>query len=495
MRKEMRKGVIAVMLIAILVFTMTATALGSTVTQTITAYYNDITIYVNNQMIEPGEVNGIEVEPFIYNGTTYLPVRVIAEALGQYVEWDVSTNSVYIEDDPDMISAVLVYDWEDLDNARNYLGKNYILMKDLDKSSPGYAMYASSAANGGKGWLPIGSSNEEPFMGSFFGNGHVISDLNVDRESSDFAGLFGVLKEGSIVNLGLVEVDIVGANYSGGLVGRAFYNAIITNCYSTGMVSGVEHVGGLTGGVSGDKINKDPKVFALISDCYSTCEVTGTDPEIGYIGGLSGAAGFGATVKDSYATGDVTGILRVGGLLGATGNSSMIMGSYATGDVVGTGNFVGGLLGGVGFKSSVSGCYATGDATGVNAVGGLIGNLTNEKTELHATVDDCFATGDVAGTAAVGGLVGRAFTNITITNTYSIGEVSGSMSVGGLVGAKDATAMAVASYWDTETSGQASSVVGEGLDTDDMMEEASYDSWDFDETWTMEEDVTYPELR
>ena len=36
------------------------------------------------------------MEPFIYNGTTFLPVRAISEALGKEVEWDGPTSSVYI---------------------------------------------------------------------------------------------------------------------------------------------------------------------------------------------------------------------------------------------------------------------------------------------------------------------------------------------------------------------------------------------------------------
>ena len=48
------------------------------------------------------EVNGIKttmpkgVEPFIYNGTTYLPVRAVAEALGEKVEYDKNKATVYV---------------------------------------------------------------------------------------------------------------------------------------------------------------------------------------------------------------------------------------------------------------------------------------------------------------------------------------------------------------------------------------------------------------
>jgi hypothetical protein len=38
------------------------------------------------------------VEPFVSDGTTYLPVRAIADALGKNVSWDNATKSVYIDD-------------------------------------------------------------------------------------------------------------------------------------------------------------------------------------------------------------------------------------------------------------------------------------------------------------------------------------------------------------------------------------------------------------
>lgn len=494
MKRESIKGFTAGVLVVALIFIMTITAFGTVATQTITAYYNDIKIYVNDNMIEPMDANEKIVEPFIYDGTTYLPARAVAEALGKNVRWDKSTYSVYIEEPGNEVSAILIYNWEDMYNIRNGLGKNYILMKDLDETSHGYDMYADSMVDGGRGWLPIGTM-DDPHTGRFFGNGHVISGLYIDRPDTDFVGLFGYSKGGMFANIGVIDAYVVGGNYTGGLVGRAFYNSLITSCYSSGSVSGIEHVGGLIGGTSGDKVNKDPSVGAEVSNCHSSCTVIGTDPEIGYVGGLSGALGFNGVMTDCYATGNVNGVLRVGGLVGASGYGSKITGSYATGNVIGTNNFVGGLLGGIGFGVEISKCYATGDITGNNAVGGLIGNVTNEKTEKSVGINDCYATGNVTGVGAVGGLAGRTFKNITITNCYASGAVTGSMNFGGMVGAKDDTAIVVDSYWDKDTSGQMESALGEGLSTEEMLMESTYDSWDLVEIWMMEKDVSYPSLK
>lgn len=55
-----------------------------------------IGIYVNGQKLNPTDANGSAVEVFSYNGTTYLPVRAISEALGLTVQWDAASNSVRI---------------------------------------------------------------------------------------------------------------------------------------------------------------------------------------------------------------------------------------------------------------------------------------------------------------------------------------------------------------------------------------------------------------
>jgi hypothetical protein len=47
-------------------------------------------------LVTPTDANGSVVHPFIYNGTTYLPVRAVGDAFGKPVHWDGGTNSVYV---------------------------------------------------------------------------------------------------------------------------------------------------------------------------------------------------------------------------------------------------------------------------------------------------------------------------------------------------------------------------------------------------------------
>ena len=65
-------------------------------------------------------------------------------------------------------SAIAVSDWYDLDAVRADLNNDYLLMNDLDSTTAGYQELASSAANQGKGWDPIGTP-DEPFLGTFDG--------------------------------------------------------------------------------------------------------------------------------------------------------------------------------------------------------------------------------------------------------------------------------------------------------------------------------------
>ena len=64
--------------------------------ETINATYDNIKVYVDNVLTELKDANGAVIEPFIYNGTTYLPVRGTAQAAGMQVTWDGASKSVYL---------------------------------------------------------------------------------------------------------------------------------------------------------------------------------------------------------------------------------------------------------------------------------------------------------------------------------------------------------------------------------------------------------------
>ena len=73
-----------------------ASAWAKDAAETITAVYRNIKLVVDGVLVEPKDVNGNVVEPFIYNGTTYLPVRAVGQAFNKQIEWDGENNTVYL---------------------------------------------------------------------------------------------------------------------------------------------------------------------------------------------------------------------------------------------------------------------------------------------------------------------------------------------------------------------------------------------------------------
>ena len=65
--------------------------------QQINVAMGGIKLFVDGQLQVPTDVKGNVVEPLIYNGTTYLPVRALTGMLtDKSVAWDAKTESVYI---------------------------------------------------------------------------------------------------------------------------------------------------------------------------------------------------------------------------------------------------------------------------------------------------------------------------------------------------------------------------------------------------------------
>lgn len=62
----------------------------------IQAVFKNIRVCVDGVEMTPRDSAGQVIEPFIYNGTTYLPLRAIGEAVGKEVTWDGSSNTVYL---------------------------------------------------------------------------------------------------------------------------------------------------------------------------------------------------------------------------------------------------------------------------------------------------------------------------------------------------------------------------------------------------------------
>ena len=248
--------------------------------------------------------------------------------------------------------------------------KGYELTRDLDFQDD--KSYRNAAANkarwtGGEGWQPIGSLSSDSddcstsvdgcFSGIFEGNGYTISNLMIDRRITDGVGLFAVTDAAEIRNIGLINADINGRNYVGGLVGRSYRNentsteGQIINSYVVGEVVGVYDVGGLIGRNGSDRIDS------------------------------------------SYVIGYVQGISDVGALIGRN-NEGTVERSYAKSTVLISANNAGGLIGN-NINGNIKDSYAAGDVSGSAAVGGLVGRNRGRIVNCYTT-SGVFASSRIA---------------------------------------------------------------------------------------------------
>ncbi len=343
-------------------------------------------------------------------------------------------------------------------------------------------------------------------------------------------GLIGQLYYAGISN-GLASGNVAatsGSGAAGGLVGSAslFYaNATISNSVASGNVSGGAYAGGLVG--EWQTYNSGATNIGIAGSRASGNVVGRT-----YVGGLVGYyynpyAATDAGISTSRASGSVRGETYAGGLVGYYYGYAGIRDSLASGDVLGasgtTAHYLGGLVGqfnnansaagqGQLTRSTASGSVAlvSGATLGNNTdvyAGGLVGYVTG-PAGAAIVVTDSYAAGDVhisntAGRLRAGGLVGYA--GAGLARTYATGAVSasgGSTRVaGGLVAEKSTAATATGSYWASDSSGQAASVLGSARTLAQLQDSTTYTGWDIataagsTSIWRQYQDQTTPLLR
>ena len=195
-------------------------------------------------------------------------------------------------------------------------GYELISDMDFDTNGNGRADAGDDYWNDGEGWLPIGDDFEAPFETFFNGGGHTISNLYIDRRDAKYAGLFGnaqwdgsnyfVGLNNNIRDLALVNVDVQGGTYTGGLAGSN--GLVIVACSVTGGVSGGGSVGGLVGN----------NFSGLVIASYSAASVADSSNTGGLVG-----SNFVGRIIASYSIGSVSdydgvgGFVEVGGLVGS----------------------------------------------------------------------------------------------------------------------------------------------------------------------------------
>lgn len=206
------------------------------------------------------------------------------------------------ESDPYQITDV-----DELQEMEDDLSAHYVLMNDIDASG-------TESWNGDAGFKPIGNDIDS-FTGSFDGQKHLISNLYINRDSTDYVGLFGKSSGSFIENVILTHVDITGKDDVGGLVGDN--GGVISVCGVSGNVGSDGLVGGFVGTNNGN-----------INESYSNVDTHINTDSNKYVGGFVGENY--ESITDSFSVGDSIGN-SAGGFCG--GNVGNIENCYSTGKV------------------------------------------------------------------------------------------------------------------------------------------------------------------
>ncbi|MFO8113686.1 MAG: hypothetical protein R6T92_14390, partial [Desulfosalsimonadaceae bacterium] len=153
-----------------------------------------------------------------------------------------------------------------LDTVRNDLTAYYVQVADIDIAS-----YAN--------WSPIaGGDAGTLFTGFYDGQNYTLSNLTINRSTTDNIGLFGHVGEGAVIqNVRLETVSVEGDRGVGSLIGRVTGNdtTLIMRCYADGgSVVGYDGaIGGLVG--SHNSVNETPggENNPVITQCYANIDV------------------------------------------------------------------------------------------------------------------------------------------------------------------------------------------------------------------------------
>jgi hypothetical protein len=312
---------------------------------------------------------------------------------------------------------------------------------DLSAASPDITTWDS-----GSGWTPIAfdptNTKSQQFFGNYNGKGHFVSGLYINRPNSSNVGLFSHLgyDEDSVAirNLTLKDVTIIGGRGTGSLVGRVTGNNknLIELCSSVdGNVTGDGATGGLVGSHNSYVENPSNRNNHPV---LRKCY---------------------ANINVSWSREVDSGADKFGGLTGCN-QKGMIINSHARGVVT------------VDNDPAVEVLNPQDNLTVPSRIGGLSGCIL-----IRGYVEDSYSS--------------------SIVTTYgSVSSVGGFVGKGGTGGGDGET---FDCFWDTETSGQATSSPNSGCTgktTSEMKTLSTYTGagWDFTNTWEMI-GTNYPRLQ
>lgn len=235
-------------------------------------------------------------------------------------------------------------------------------------------------ADGSVVTTPTTSTTTDTYTGSFVGyakgtltltNCH--SSLNVTAKKYT-GGLVGYGNDANITNC-TYSGNIAGTSCVGGIIGKAAKSTTpnstqITKCSTSGTITvnsayKLPNTTSYFGGIAGQFIG-------TISECFTTGDVTGGNQVGGIAGNIYHVNNIGAIILNCYSTGDITSTINTqglnnhtGGIVGNVYNDSIyhvIKNCYSTGKIYSTTSLLtGGIIGYNGSSTkvnTVTGCYA-----------------------------------------------------------------------------------------------------------------------------------------
>ena len=176
--KEKLKGIAIGLLMGVLL--TGGISYAASRSETIDVFYDNIKIFIDGEELDPRDGDGEKVEPFIYNGTTYLPVRAVGQAVGKSVDWDGVEKVVYLGAKPgdteNWLDVCGPYLYKECKEYR--LTNNEYFTMSGKKYTNGYTMYL---------WNPAGTAEalynlDGRFNSVSFTVGHIDDTTRADAK-------------------------------------------------------------------------------------------------------------------------------------------------------------------------------------------------------------------------------------------------------------------------------------------------------------------------
>lgn len=254
-------------------------------------------------------------------------------------------------------------------------------------------------------WTPIGTTRNK-YAGTFDGDGHTISGINVNESGSTDAGLFGDTAQSNtapvIKNLTIADSSIVTAGYAGAFAGWG--GGVFENCHTEANVTvqGKKFAGGIIGSYKGSGITAE----LSMTQCSNRATVKEVGGFGGFAGGLIGQAEHPLKLENSFNAGAVSSkpsgqTPMVGGLVGKAALATTLTNVYNVGDVsVSSDTNVAGLIGQAVKDLTITNAY---QHSTVTAGSGNTGAAIVANTQSGATLKNVYKTGDLVDYVTKGG--------------------------------------------------------------------------------------------